>query len=205
MEEWRDIKDYEGKYQVSNLGNVKSLNYRHTGKEKIRRPRKNGCGYLIVDLWKNRKQTTYTIHRLVLSTFAPCENMENLQVNHIDEDKSNNRLENLEWVTHKDNQNHGTRNKRISEKKINGKKSIQVVQLTIDGKLVNVWKSAHDAKREGSFDPGAIIQCCKNKYLRDGNNIYKGFRWCYLYSYISKIDPRIKKVILFDKEYYVNN
>lgn len=201
MEEWRDVCGYEGKYQVSNLGNVKSLNYHLTGKEQILRPRKNEGGYIQVTLSKNGKCKTYKIHRLVLSTFNPCDNMDKLDINHIDEVKTNNRLENLEWCDRSYNINHGTRNKRVAEKNTNGKKSVPIVQLSLDGKFIKAWKSSHDAERIGGYKQTNIIQCCKNKYIREGNNIYKGYKWQYLYDYISKIDSRIKKVILFDKEY----
>ena len=82
------------------------------------------------------------------------------------------------------------------------KLSIPILQIDPStNKIVTVWKSAHDAERECGFNNGAIIRCCKNKFNREGNNIYKGYKWQYLSEYIHNIDPRIKKVILFDKEY----
>ena len=207
MEEiWKDVCGYEGKYQVSNLGNVKSLNYRHTSKERILKPCKDRWGYLFVYLCRNGERKMYLVHRLVLMTFSPCENSHELQVNHIDENKLNNRLENLEWCNSLYNLTYNDRHKKIGEKNTNGKKSIPVVQINSStNKVVNIWKSSMDAERIGGYKQTHITQCCKNKYLREGNNIYKDFRWCYLYEYISKIDPRIKKVILFGKEYYFNN
>ena len=199
---WKDIVGYEGKYAVSNLGRVKSLNYNHTGKEKLLRPCKHKDGYLQIGLSKEGERKMYTIHRLVLSTFSPVKNIENLEVNHLDEDKTNNCLSNLEWCTRSYNNNYGTRNDRVAKTMTNGKRSIPIAQLTLEGKLVNVWKSSHDAEREEEgFHQSAILKCCKNKYSREGNNIYKGYKWQYLHYYISQIDPRIKKVILFNKEY----
>ena len=195
---WCDIKNYEGRYQVSNLGRVKSL-VDSNGKfrEKILRPFKNSHGYLYVDLWKGGERKRYKVHRLVLMTFNPVDGMENLEVNHLDENKENNHLSNLEWTTHKDNQNHGTRNKRISEKLTNGKLSIPIAQSDPStNKVINVWKSSMAAERECGFNNSRINDCCRGKRKTHG-----GFRWCYLYSYISNIDTRIKKVILFDKEY----
>ena len=197
-EVWKDIVDYEGLYQVSNLGNVKSLGNDKSRREKILSPGKYGNGYLYVILCRNGERKLHSIHRLVLMTFAPCENMENLQVNHLDENKENNNLNNLEWVTCKDNINHGTRNDRVSEKlrgrtlseehkrKISKAKSIPIVQLTPEGKYIRSYKSSHEAERECGFNNGAIIQCCNNKYLREGNNIYKDYRWMYLSEFLDK-------------------
>ena len=119
---WRPVVGYEGLYEVSNLGRVRSLdmyvkvgygNYRlHKGK--VLSPTKNKNGYLKVNLYCNGKQKTIDVHRLVTEAFLP--NPDNLpQVNHKDEDKTNNRVENLEWCDHKYNMNYGTRNIRAKE------------------------------------------------------------------------------------------
>lgn len=126
MEEWKDIKGYENIYQVSNLGRVKRLSYvvknpgpRANGsmlkfKEHLLKPRKITHGYLSVMLYKNGVPKNYKIHRLVAQAFIP--NLLNLpEVNHKDEDKTNNQVENLEWCTHIYNSNYGTRPKRIGE------------------------------------------------------------------------------------------
>lgn len=117
MEEWRDIKDYEGLYQVSNMGRIKSLNYRRTGREKIMKLNHDKDGYIVVGLFKNKKLKQYKVHRLVAEAFIP--NPDNLpQVNHkIDdfEHRSDNRVENLEWCTGKYNSNYGSHNERLSE------------------------------------------------------------------------------------------
>ena len=109
MEEiWRDVEGYEGLYQVSNLGRVKSLNYRRTGKEKILKPIKIKKQYMNVKLCKNGKLKQYMIHRLVAKAFIPNpDNKE--QVNHINEIKTDNRAENLEWCDRSYNVNYGTR------------------------------------------------------------------------------------------------
>ena len=113
MEIWKDIKGYEGLYQVSNKGHVKSLNYRRTGKEGILKGRLDKDGYLRVGLCKNKKQKPFYIHRLVAKAFLPNPN--NLpEVNHIDENKENNHVENLEWCDRKYNNNYGSRNERAS-------------------------------------------------------------------------------------------
>lgn len=100
IEEWKDVKDYEGLYQVSNLGRVKGLK-----KGKILKQHDNGKGYMQVGLYKNNKGKPYYVHRLVAKAFIP--NTENKpEVNHKDKDRANNCVDNLEWVTSKENEQH---------------------------------------------------------------------------------------------------
>ena len=104
---WKDVLGYEGLYQVSNLGQVKSLNYRHTGKEAILKPGLGGTGYYGVILCKNGKKKRFSVHRLVVMAFiGPIP--KGMVVNHISECQTDNRLENLEICTQKENINHGT-------------------------------------------------------------------------------------------------
>ena len=173
---WCDIKNYEGLYQVSNKGRVKSLNYKCTGKEQILRPCKNTSGYLYVNFRKNGKRKMYTIHRLVLMTFNPVDGMENLEVNHLDENKENNNLSNLQWTTRKENINYGTHNARIAEKK-----STPIVQLNLDGKYIRSYKSSREAEREGGYNQGHIINCCKGK-----RKTHRNYKWMYLSEYMDK-------------------
>ena len=156
---WKDIVGYEGLYQVSNLGRVKSLKY---GKEKILKPANIGRGYLKVNIWKNGEQNQYLVHRLVGQSFIPNPN--NLpEINHRDEDKTNNRVENLEWCDRKYNNNFGTHNQRVAEKMTNGKLSKTVLQFTLEGNFVKEWKSTRDVQRNLGFDQGHISQCCTGK------------------------------------------
>lgn len=118
---WKDIVGYEGLYQVSNLGNVKRLKgYKGRGKgyiveEHLIQPSINSRGYQNVILCKNGKTKTFAMHRLVAIAFL--DNSDNLpQVNHKDEDKTNNCVDNLEWCDSKYNNNYGTRNKKCSDK-----------------------------------------------------------------------------------------
>ena len=115
MEIWKDIPGYEGLYQVSNYGNVKSLNYRGTkGKHKCLKQNTDKYGYKVVILANHGKYKSYKVHRLVASAFI--ENPNNYpQVNHLDENPANNNYLNLEWCTAKYNINYGTRNKRAGE------------------------------------------------------------------------------------------
>ena len=118
MEEeiWKDIVGYEGLYQVSNTGKIKSLNYNHTGREKILKQRLFNRGYLYVGLWKNGKQKYFSVHRLEYEAFYG-EIPKGMQVNHINEIKTDNRLENLNLMTPKENTNWGTAIQRRAEKK----------------------------------------------------------------------------------------
>lgn len=105
VEIWKNIIGYEGHYQVSNMGQVKSLNYNRTLKERILKGGKGGGGYYQVNLFKNGKIKRYYVHRLVGIAFIP--NPENKpEINHIDGNKANNIVNNLEWVTSKQNTEH---------------------------------------------------------------------------------------------------
>lgn len=192
QEIWKDIKEYYGLYQVSNMGNVKSLNYLHTGEEKILRPIVGRDGYLRVNLYKNNNHKNLLIHRLVLMTFNPIDNMDKFEVNHRDENKKNNNLDNLEWCSRSYNINYGSRTQKTAK---------PVVQLDpTTNEVINVYCSAREAEKQG-FNQGAITQCCKNRYTKHSPNIYLGYKWQCMSEYIKSIDTRIKKVELFDREY----
>ena len=115
-EEWRDIKDYKNLYQVSSLGRVKSLGNDKKRKEKILKPFKNNKGYLQIFLCKENKRKGMLVHRLVCEAFL--KNPYNLpDVNHRNEDKQDNRLENLEYCDKRYNNNYGTRNERVAKQR----------------------------------------------------------------------------------------
>lgn len=174
MEEiWRDIKGFEGKYQVSDLGRVKSLNYNHTGKERILAGIKNTNGYLYVDLYKGRKMRR-AVHRLVAEVFLL--NPEGLsQVNHKDECKTNNVVSNLEWCDSKYNNNFGTRNERVAKAKRNDpNQSKPVYQYAKDGSLVRSYPSGMEAERQTGYKQSAISACCNGKYKQS-----YGYIWSY--------------------------
>ena len=163
---------YEGLYQVSNLGNILSLNYRNTGRAELMNPWEDKDGYLKIGLRKNKKTDFILVHRLVAQTFLP--NPDNLpQVNHKDENKANNRVENLEWCTIEYNHNYGTINQRISKANTNGKLSKRVLQLSLTGELIREYPSARDCERNG-FEHSGVIRCCNGK-----QKTHKGFKFMY--------------------------
>lgn len=159
MEIWKDIKGYEGLYQVSNLGNVKSLNYNHTNKAKNLTPKKNKK-YLYVCLYKNNKQYYPTIHRLVAENFI-VNPKKLVQVNHIDGNKQNNKVDNLEWCTNLENIQHADKNGLSNRRG----KIRKVIQLDNDGNRLNEFEAIADALRAlgKNVRTTEITKCCKGK------------------------------------------
>lgn len=165
-EVWKDIAGYEGLYEVSNLGRVRSLDryvpHRTFGKKfckgHVMATHINNAGYVTVNLCKHNRYTSYDIHRLVAIAFM--ENPEGLpEVNHIDENKQNNCIENLEWVTKQQNESHGTKRMRSSEKI-----KRRIVQYNTDGQIIKEWESPTDAELSISGKiTGAISHCAKGK------------------------------------------
>lgn len=167
QEIWKDIKGYEGKYQVSNTGKVRSLNYRRWGVVRELKPRieKTDDGYLSVMLHKNSIGKVFKIHRLVAQAFIPNPN-NYPEVNHIDENKQNNNVLNLEWCDHKYNNNYGTKPRRIGQKN-----SKPIIQCSLDGSEIREWESMRAAKTElGIFN---ITQALKGRYKQAGGFVWK--------------------------------
>lgn len=185
MEEiWKDVPEYEGLYQVSTYGNVKSLDRYVRSRWGTKKPVKGHLlkaektihGYLQVSLCKpglSRKR--YKVHRLVAMAFIP--NPQNLpQVNHKDEDKTNNRLDNLEWCDGFYNQRYGTCSERKHIKLINHPlKSIKVEQLTKDGEHIDYYPSAKEAARQTGICQGNISCVCCGRHSLAG-----GYKWKYI-------------------------
>ena len=157
---WLDIEGYEGLYQISNKGRVKSL---YNGSERILKSYDNGHGYLIVALTKESSLKFIMIHRLVAQAFIP--NPENKpQVNHKDENKKNNCVDNLEWATAKENSNYGTRNERLSRK---------ILQYSKSGEFIREWKGSREVERVLDINNSHIIECCKGRYKSAGGFVWK--------------------------------
>lgn len=155
---WRDITGYED-YQISSWGRVKSLKY---GKERILKPTKDSSGYLQVGLCKNGQRKPFKVHRLVAMAFIP--NPDNLpEVNHKNEIKTDNRVENLEWCTQLFNIRYGTGIKRRSEKQINGKCSKSVYQHTLNGEFVAEYPSLAEVERQLGYNHSKTTLVCNGK------------------------------------------
>lgn len=171
MEIYKDIEGYEGLYQVSNLGNVKSLGNGKKRKEKVLKPAKNNRGYLYVCLCNQEIRKIYKIHRLVAEAFVPNPN--NLpEVNHKDENKTNNTDNNLEWCDHKYNINYGTHTERSAASRINHLKQSKQVMCLETGVI---YPSTSEVEREFGFSRSNISNVCNGKSKTCG-----GFHWKYV-------------------------
>ena len=182
LEKWKNLKGIVNcgdNYSVSNLGRIKND---LTGK--IRKLKPNH-GYWRVVLSHEGATKTYPVHRLVLLAFSPIENPEKYQVNHKDENPSNNELSNLEWKSHIDNQNYGTRNQRISESKKGDKnpmkrqevvaKKCKKVTAYKNGKFVGTFNSLKECSEITGVAKNRISQICsKGGITRDGYTFHLG-------------------------------
>lgn len=186
MEIWKPVKGYEGFYEVSNFGKIKSVAvFSHTaGKVVMRKipmvlkPETTHDGYKRVLLSLFGKKKKYSVHRIVAAAFIPNPNNYPV-VNHKDEDTANNKADNLEWCTAKYNSNYGTLPKRISERCKNDPRiSKEVVQFSIDGDIINTFPSINEASRQTGAPAEVISRCCKRKARTSG-----GFRWAYAKEY----------------------
>lgn len=180
QEIWKDIPNYVGLYQASNTGKIRSVDRFAefpNGKRQYRcglilRQRTNSKGYKIVKLSKKGKAKNKFVHILVLESFVKRPNGLT-QINHLDENKGNNHLNNLEYCSAKYNQNYGSCGKNKSKATINDKKrSKQVVQFTKDGVFVKKFPSLHEVERILGFQHGHIRDACNGK-LRTAY----GYKW----------------------------
>ena len=174
-------------YQVSNLGQILSLNFRNTGRAELMTPCKDKDGYFKIGLRKNKKTDFILVHRLIAETFLP--NPDNLpQVNHkIESDKGktinmvffnedgsiNKEKSTIEWCSIEYNHNYGTINERISKANTNGKLSKPVLQLSLTGELIREYPSVRECERNG-FDHSHVVACCLGK-----QKTHKGFKFMY--------------------------
>lgn len=162
MEEiWKDIKGFNGKYQVSNTGKVRQGN-------KLLNQYDNGKGYLNVSLYFNKKNITGRVNRLVAQEFVDNPN-EYKFVNHKDENKKNNNANNLEWCTLKYNNNYGNRINKFKQKIYK-----KILQYDLNNCLIREWDSISESAEKLKISISGIVACAKGKYKQ-----FKGFIWRY--------------------------
>lgn len=171
MEEvWKKVEGFEGFYEVSDLGRVRSWIDSHRNRiaePKILNPANDRGGYLFVNLYKDGRRKTFLIHRLVAQAFIP--NPGNLpQVNHIDECKTDNRATNLEWCSPAYNSNYGTRNERLAKAN-----SRPVLQYDLSGNFVRKWPSTREIYRQTGWNRSYISACCLGKYQSAYHHVWR--------------------------------
>ena len=158
IEAWADIKGYEGLYEISNCGRVRSLK-----NNILLKPHKDTKGYYQAFIYKDGKRKCYLIHRLVAQAFIP--NPLNLkEINHKDENPLNNNADNLEWCNRKYNVNYGTRAEKTCRR---------VAQYACDGQLIYVWDSITKASKNMKTAVTNIANCCKKKQETAGGYIWR--------------------------------
>ena len=172
MEEiWKDVVGFEGLYQVSNMGNVKSLNWRNTGCAKNLWLKPHNKGYLQVELAKSGNKKCYVVHRLVASAFIPNP-LNYPQVNHKDENKHNNCVENLEWCNASYNAVYSLG--RHKNRKHSSRIDFKVLQCSLDGVPIKIWNNSRTVFLETGMSDWSISECC-----RGNRKTAYGYKWQY--------------------------
>lgn len=182
---WKDIQDYEGLYQVSNLGNIKSLHFgakaNHPNwklqQEKNLKPRIATSGYYRVELYKSHTKKYFYVHRLVATAFI-ANPQNKTEVNHIDGNKLNNHIENLEWNTKSENIRHSFKT-GLHVSPMQGRKgskspfSKPVIQYDLSGNFVKLWLSISEAANYYSTKPTNISSCARKRHKTSINYIWR--------------------------------
>lgn len=188
MEIWKDIPGFEGQYQISNEGNIRNLSTRWKREIKAMNPSKHHTGYLVITLG-HRPSKTFLVHQLVANAFIPNADGKTV-INHIDGNKENNHVENLEWVTYKENTEHairtGLRNPHNTPKKY-GKdhySSKAVLQYDPQGNFIKKWDCQSDVSRSFGVTPGAFSNAVDSP-----TKLYRGYMWV---SYDGTIQQKIQ-------------
>lgn len=182
------FRDYDN-YEIYEDGRIYSY-----WTNKFLKPSTNKDGYKVVGLIDNEgKRKKYLVHRVVWESVTSEQIPPSMQINHIDEDKTNNKKSNLNLLTPKENVNWGTRTERArksiskamtnnpkrSKAMTNNPKISKQVGAYKDGELIMTFPSTQEASRNG-FHQGSVAACCRNCHNRPGNNVYKGYTWKYI-------------------------
>lgn len=184
-EEWRAVPGYEGLYELSNMGRVRSLDriVRASGVSKRRafgcvlNPYTNKLRYQYVALSKDGKSKTLSVHRLVANVFVPNPNNYSI-INHKDENPSNNRADNLEWCTQMYNVHYGTGMERGDAKSNHGRMAVD--KLDLNGNYICSYRSISEAAEAVGVRKQSICACLKGKHS-NGRNVFTagGYKWRY--------------------------
>lgn len=166
---WKDIKGFEGLYQVSNYGQIKSLKWNHSNTIKLL-TLTNNQGYMRTYLFKDKIKYSKYVHDLVAEAFIPNPN-HYTEVNHIDENKENNFYLNLEWCNKKYNSNYGNRNKLISQ---NSAMLRPILQYDLGDNFIKEYPCIISAVKELGIRSSGISNCCAGRYSQSG-----GYKWKY--------------------------
>ena len=168
---FRDYSNYEI-YEDGRIWSYKS--------NKFLKPVTKPNGYQKVCLIDNNGNAKHHyIHRVVWESVTGEPIPEGMEINHISEPKDENFFANLELVTHKYNMNYGSRNEISSKALTNNKKISKSVGAFKNNELIMTFPSTREAGRQG-FNNGAVAACCRNCYMREGNNVFKGYEWRYI-------------------------
>lgn len=170
MEEeiWKPVVGYEGRYEVSNIGRVRSMNYNHTKSVRLLIPTVDRKEYEYVHLCKDGRAYHNRVSRLVADAFIPNPHNKPF-VDHIDTNRRNNHVDNLRWCNQSENQQNP-----ISRKRYGDSKAKPVIQLNMDCQVVRVWASAREAEIHGGFNHRHIADVCRGKLKTHGD-----YKWRY--------------------------
>ena len=179
---WKDIIGYEGSYQISNLGNIKSIgrNIKYSNgivvpyREKLLNGFVSTSGYKAIDLYKNNKRKKFYIHRLVAETFIDNP-LNKPEINHINENKLDNRVENLEWCTSSENNLAGTVIERANETRKMKKTAFKKVAMCdLNDNIIQIFDSIEIAVKETGINRKTIYNSCNNKFKS------RKYKWKYI-------------------------
>lgn len=175
MEIWVSIKDYENLYQVSNYGNIRSLDKKDSlgrfVKGKNMKPIVRKDGYLDITLHKDGKGKHFLLHRLIAETFIDNPN-DYKEINHKDENKANNNINNLEWCSRSYNINYGIGNKSRRKTLLN-KRGKEIIQYNKNKEIIKIYPSLREANRKTNINIGNICECCNGTRKTAGGYIWQ--------------------------------